>query len=224
MSSRSKPDLAIRAVALAGCLGVLMALAACSSTPAASSTPTPKASKTMTSTDNPYTHLPKVSSFTVVSSTVKEGQPLPTAQLSGVFGAGGKDISPQLSWSGFPAETKSFVVTMYDPEAPTGSGFWHWVVADIPATTTSLPEDAGASDSKTLPAGAVQLGGDAGMNRYIGGAPPAGSGVHDYYITVTALDEATSGLDANASGAFLGFNIAGHTIARATLVCPTSAS
>jgi Raf kinase inhibitor-like YbhB/YbcL family protein len=159
----------------------------------------------------------------VVSSTVEDGQPLPTAQLSEVFGAGGNDISPELSWSGFPAETKSFVVTMYDPDAPTGSGFWHWVVADIPPTSTSLPEDAGAQDSKTLPAGAVQLGGDAGMNRFIGGAPPKGSGVHDYYITVTALDERTSGLGANASGAFLGFNIAGHTIARATLVCPTSA-
>jgi Raf kinase inhibitor-like YbhB/YbcL family protein len=224
MSSRSQRDLSIRAVAVAGCLGVLMALGACNSANPLSTTPTPKASKIMTSTENPYAHLPKVPSFTVVSSTVADGQPLPAAQLSGVFGAGGEDISPELSWSGFPAETKSFVVTMYDPEAPTGSGFWHWVVADIPATTTSLPEDAGAPDSKTLPDGAVQLGGDAGMNRYIGGAPPAGSGVHEYYITVTALDEATSGLGANASGAFLGFNIAGHTIARASLVCPTSAS
>jgi len=175
-------------------------------------------------TDNPYAHLPKVPSFTVTSSTVKDGQPLPAAQLSGVFGApDGKDISPELSWSGFPPETKSFVVTMYDPQAPTGSGFWHWIVADVPATTTSLPEDAGALDSTALPNGAVQLGGDAGMHRYIGGAPPAGSGVHDYYLTVTALDIPNSGLGANASGAFLGFNLAGHTLARATLICPTTA-
>jgi Raf kinase inhibitor-like YbhB/YbcL family protein len=175
-------------------------------------------------TVDPYAYLPKVPSFTVVSSTVKDGQPLPAAQLSGVFGApGGKDISPELSWSGFPAATKSFVITMYDPEAPTGSGFWHWVVADIPVTATSLPEDGGAPDSKSLPEGAVQLGGDAGMHRYIGGAPPAGSGVHDYYITVTALDEAKSGVGPDATGAFLGFNIAGHTLARATLVLPTSA-
>jgi phosphatidylethanolamine-binding protein (PEBP) family uncharacterized protein len=73
-----------------------------------------------------------------------------------------------------------------------------------------------------LPAGAIQLGGDAGMHRYVGGAPPAGSGIHDYYITVTALDIPKSGLGSTASGAFLGFTIAGHTIARATLVCPTA--
>jgi len=174
--------------------------------------------------DDPYAHLPKVPSFTVVSSTIKDGQPLPAAQLSGVFGVpGGKDISPALTWSGFPVETKSFVVTMYDPQAPTGSGFWHWIVADIPVTATSLPEGAGALDSTMLPAGAFQLGGDAGAHRYIGGAPPAGSGVHDYYLTVTALDVPKSGVGAGASGAFLGFNIAGHTLARATLVWPTSA-
>jgi Raf kinase inhibitor-like YbhB/YbcL family protein len=174
---------------------------------------------------NPYTYLPKVPSFSVVSATVQNGRPLPTAQFSGLFKVpGGKDVSPQLTWSGFPAQTKSFVVSMYDPEAPTGSGFWHWVVADIPATTTSLPEDAGALDSTLLPTGAVQLSGDAGMRRYVGAAPPAGSGIHDYYITVTALDIPKSGLGADATGAFLGFNIGGHTIARATLICPTSAS
>ena len=172
---------------------------------------------------DPYQFLPKVPSFRVVSTTVRNGHPLPTAQLSGVFGVpGGKDISPELSWSGFPKQTKSFVVSMYDPEAPTGSGFWHWIVEDIPAKTTSLPENAGALKSTTLPAGAIQLDGDAGMPRYIGGAPPAGSGVHDYYITVTALDESSTGLGATTSGALLGFEIDSHTIARATLVCPTS--
>ena len=165
----------------------------------------------------------KVPSFRVVSTTVRNGHPLPTAQLSGIFGVpGGKDISPELSWSGFPKRTKSFVVSMYDPEAPTGSGFWHWIVEDIPARTTSLPENAGALKSTTLPAGAIQLDGDAGVARYIGGAPPAGSGVHDYYITVTALDESSTGLGATTSGALLGFEIDSHTIARATLICPTS--
>jgi Raf kinase inhibitor-like YbhB/YbcL family protein len=112
-------------------------------------------------------------------------------------------------------------VTMYDPQAPTGSGFWHWDVADIPATVTSLPLNAGAPNSTLLPAGALELAGDAGMHQYIGGAPPAGSGLHYYYITVTALDVPKSGVIADASGAFLGFTIAGHTIARATLICPT---
>jgi Raf kinase inhibitor-like YbhB/YbcL family protein len=174
---------------------------------------------------NPYQYLPKVPSFTVRSTTVRNGHPLPLAQLSGIFGVpGGKDISPQLSWSGFPAQTKSFVVSMYDPEAPTGSGFWHWIVEDIPATTTSLPQGAGVPDSATLPIGAIQLDGDAGTARYIGGAPPAGSGVHDYYITITALNEPTTGLGATTSGALLGFEIDSHTIARATIVCPTSIS
>jgi hypothetical protein len=171
---------------------------------------------------NPYAFLPKVPSFTLTSETVKDGKPLPTAQLSGMFKVpGGTDTSPQLSWSGFPKETKSFVVSMYDPQAPTGSGFTHWVVADIPATTTSLPANAGVPKSAALPSGAFQLNGDAGAPRYIGGAPPAGSGEHDYYITVTALDAPKSGVDATASPALLGFTIGSHTIARATLVCPT---
>jgi len=173
---------------------------------------------------NPDEYLPKVPSFKLTSQTVRNRHPLPTAQLSGIFGVpGGKDVSPQLSWSGFPARTKSFVVSMYDPQAPTGSGFWHWVVADIPATTTSLPENAGTSGSTALPAGAFQLAGDAGAFRYIGGAPPKGSGVHDYYLTVTALDVAASGVGPTASGALLGFTIGGRTIARATLICPTAA-
>ena len=122
---------------------------------------------------DPYEFLPKVPSFRVTSTTVRNGHPLPAAQLSGIFGVpGGKDISPELSWSGFPKATKSFVVSMYDPEAPTGSGFWHWIVEDIPATATSLPKNAGALNSTTLPTGAIQLDGDAGMPRYIGGAPP----------------------------------------------------
>jgi Raf kinase inhibitor-like YbhB/YbcL family protein len=171
---------------------------------------------------NPYAFLPKVPSFTLTSETVKDGKPLPTAQLSGMFKVpGGTDTSPQLSWSGFPKETKSFVVSMYDPQAPTGSGFTHWVVADVPATTTALPANAGVPDSAALPAGAFQLSGDAGAPRYVGGAPPAGSGEHDYYLTVTALDVPKSGVDATASPALLGFTIGSHTIARATLVCPT---
>ena len=205
----------LRSIALSGAVGLFAIVAATGSGAAAGGKARP----------NPYAYLPKVPSFTLTSTSVKNGHRLPTAQLSGVFGVpGGKDLSPQLSWSGFPAKTKSFVVSMYDPEAPTGSGFWHWVVADIPASTVSLPAGAGALNSKLLPAGAFQLGGDAGMHRYIGGAPPAGSGIHDYYITVTALDVAKTGLGPSASGAFLGFNIAGHTIARATIVCPTRAA
>jgi hypothetical protein len=173
---------------------------------------------------DPYEYLPKVPGFKLASATVRNGAPLPLPQLSKLLGVpGGKDISPQLSWSGFPKATRSFVVSMYDPQAPTGSGFWHWVVIDIPGTTTSLPLDAGAADSHTLPPGALQLADDAGVHEYVGGAPPAGSGVHDYYITVTALDVASTGLPATASPAYTGFAIDAHTIARATIICPTAA-
>jgi Raf kinase inhibitor-like YbhB/YbcL family protein len=177
-----------------------------------------------TSVANPYAYLPIVPSFELRSDTVTDGEPLPLAQLSKIFGVpGGEDRSPQLSWSGYPAETRSFVVSMYDPQAPTGSGFWHWVVADIPVSTTSLPSGAGTADAGHLPGDAFQLGADAGAHQYVGGAPPAGSGVHNYYITVTALDVEKTGLDANASAAYFGFAVGPHTIARATIVCPTAA-
>jgi Raf kinase inhibitor-like YbhB/YbcL family protein len=219
----------LRVVAATAALGIGVAAAYAFGTGSAAASSAPASAKVADGWSqhrdrpDPYKFLPKVPSFRVVSTTVRNGRPLPTAQLSGIFGVpGGKDISPELSWSGFPKQTKSFVVSMYDPEAPTGSGFWHWIVADIPATTTSLPQNAGALGSTTLPTGAIQLDGDAGAGRYIGGAPPAGSGMHDYFITVTALDESSTGLGTTTSGALLGFSIGGHTIARATLVCPTS--
>ena len=94
--------------------------------------------------NDPFARLPAVPAFTVTSTDVTDGQELPPAQMSAIFGVpGGQDLSPQLSWSGAPAETKSYTVTMYDPEAPSGSGFWHWALADIPAAVTGLPAGAG---------------------------------------------------------------------------------
>jgi hypothetical protein len=173
----------------------------------------------------PYAYLPKVPSFTLTSQTVSNGHPLPAPQLSKLFKVpGGKDISPQLSWRGFPKTTKSFIVSMYDPEAPTGSGFWHWVVVDLPASTTSLPADAGRAGGG-LPGKAFDLLGDAGVHQYVGGAPPAGSGIHDYYITVTALNVASlPGVGRETSAAYVGFVASGYTVARATIVCPTEAA
>ncbi|MBF6328376.1 YbhB/YbcL family Raf kinase inhibitor-like protein [Nocardia transvalensis] len=166
---------------------------------------------------NPYAALPQLPRFTLTSSDVTDGRPFGNDQASGKFGAGGKDISPQLSWSGFPAETKSFVVTVYDPDAPTASGFWHWAVADIPAATTSLPSGAG-SDGGSLPAGALTLRNDGGFAGFVGAAPPPGHGYHRYFIAVHAVDVESLGIGADATPAFLGFNLFSHAIARAVIV------
>ena len=165
---------------------------------------------------NPYDFLPQVPSFSVTSSDIGSGERLPDPHASGKMGVpGGEDRSPQLSWSGFPAETKGFAVTVYDPDAPTGSGFWHWAVAGIPASVTELA--SGAADGG-LPDGAVQLRNDAGIAGFVGAAPPAGHGTHHYYVVVHALDTDDLGLPAEASPAYLGFNLFSHTIARGTIV------
>ena len=166
---------------------------------------------------SPYDQIAQVRSFALSSTDVSDGHTLPTPQVSGIFGAGGQDVSPQLSWSGFPDETKSFAITVYDPSAPTGSGFWHWAVTDIPASTVSLDSGAGDAGGSGLPDGAIQLKNDASLAHYLGAAPPAGHGVHTYYIAVHALDVESLGVDAGATPAFLGFNMAGHTLARAVI-------
>ncbi len=169
--------------------------------------------------NDPFARLPEVPSFTLTSTTVEDGKPFAAPQMSGLFGVpGGADVSPQLSWSGAPAGTKSYAVTVYDPDAPTQSGFWHWSVANIPGDTTSLPEGAGDDTGSGLPAGAYQLQNDARSARFIGAAPPAGHGAHRYFITVHALDVEDIGVPAEASPAFLGFTMAGHILGRATLV------
>lgn len=173
----------------------------------------------MITANNPFARFPQVPSFELTSTAAADGQTLPLAQHSGAFGVpGGQDISPDLTWSGAPERTKSFAVTVFDADAPTMSGFWHWAVANIPATVTSLPAGAGAGDGAGLPEGAFQLPNDARLPRYIGAAPPAGHGEHRYFITVHALDTADLGVPADASPAFFNFTIASHILGRATLV------
>jgi Raf kinase inhibitor-like YbhB/YbcL family protein len=164
---------------------------------------------------NPYEDLPSVASFDLRSNDVSDGRTLAMPQVSGVFGAGGEDVSPHLGWSGAPEGTQSFAVTVYDPDAPTAAGFWHWAAFNIPAAVTELASNASAAG---MPEGAVQLKNDGGTVGYIGAAPPAGHGPHHYWVVVHAVDVPALEVPADATPAFLGFNLFFHTLGRATLV------
>lgn len=154
--------------------------------------------------------------FTLSSTDMKEGQPLTNAQVYQGFGCSGGNVSPQLSWSNAPAGTQSFAITAYDPDAPTGSGWWHWTVVNIPANINSLPTGAGSAGGK-LPAGAVQGRTDFGSAEFGGACPPKGDKPHRYQFTVWALKTATLPLDANASGALVGFMLNANVLAKAQL-------
>ena len=170
-----------------------------------------------------FQHLPEVPSFDLRSDTISPWQALSLPQMSGKYGVtGGQDISPQLSWDGAPPSTKSFAVTVFDPDAATLSGFWHWAVANIPATVRSLPTGAGDPRGTGLPPGSIQLRGDTGDAHFIGAAPAVGSGVHRYVITVHALNVDRIELPDGASPGYLGFNMAANTVGRATLVATAS--
>ncbi len=166
---------------------------------------------------NPYEFLPPLPSFTLTSESITDGSPLANDQVSGIMGAGGSDISPQLSWSGFPETTRSFAVTVFDPDAPTGSGFWHWAVANLPATVTDLPAGVGDGSSSGFPGDAITLANDAGSRRFIGAAPPPGHGVHRYFVVVHAVGVEKLDLPESATPAYLGFNLFSHAIARAII-------
>ncbi len=165
-----------------------------------------------------FAFFPAVPSFSVTSSDVTDGEGLTTAQVANVMGYSGENRSPQLRWEGFPAETQSFAVTIHDPDAPTGSGFWHWAVVDIPRSVTSLDSGAGSGGPGILPQSAVQVRNDAGFLGYVGAAPPPGDPAHRYVTTVHAVDVPSLGLDESAAPAVVGFNLRFHGIARAQVV------
>jgi Raf kinase inhibitor-like YbhB/YbcL family protein len=154
----------------------------------------------------------------LASTDVKAGAPMATAQVFDGYGCTGQNISPALSWSGEPAGTKSFAITMYDPDAPTGSGWWHWTVFNIPASVHTLPAGAGDDGSKDLPAGAIQGRTDFAFSHYGGPCPPIGDHAHHYEITVYALKVDKLPLDSNATGAAVGFNLHANMLASAKIV------
>jgi Raf kinase inhibitor-like YbhB/YbcL family protein len=160
---------------------------------------------------DPYPLLPAADSFQVVSDDVTEGQPLKDDQVDGKG-----NTSPQLSWSGAPEGTKSFTVTCFDPDAPTPSGFWHWVLVDLPADTTSLDAGAGAKGA-SLPGGAFMVRNDGNQQAFMGAAPPQGDQVHRYYFVVHAVGEDSLGVDSDATPAVVSFNLAFKTLGRAIL-------
>lgn len=140
------------------------------------------------------------------------------AQVYDGFGCTGGNLSPQLSWDQVPEGTKSFAVTMYDPDAPTGSGWWHWVVFDLPKGTTAIPAGAGDGTKGLLPPGALQGNTDFGTSGYGGPCPPPGHGPHRYIITVHALDVESLGLKGGAGAALVGYMLGQHTLGKASLV------
>ena len=158
---------------------------------------------------NPYDLLPSVPSFTLTSDDVQDGQPLKDDQV-----ADNGNTSPQLSWAGFPEEARSFVVTCFDPDAPTPSGFWHWVLVDLPADVTSLDTGAAAGN---LPANAFHCRNDGGEKGFMGAAPPQGDQVHRYFFVVHAVGQESLGVDSDASPAVVSLNLAFKTLGRAII-------
>lgn len=160
----------------------------------------------------PYDFLPEVPALTVESDDVRDGERLADAHVFNGWGMTGGNLSPHLRWSGAPAGTRSYAVTCYDPDAPTGSGFWHWLLYDIPADVTELPTGAGTADTKI----GTHAHNDYSTKEYGGAAPPPGH-PHRYLFAVHALSVDSLGVGADAPPAVVGFNITANTLARGFL-------
>jgi len=158
---------------------------------------------------DPYELLPHVPSFTLRSDDFEHGDRLPDEHTNTDKGA---NVSPHLAWSGFPAETQSFLVSCFDPDAPGPSGWWHWTLLDLPADLTELARGTAA------PTGTFALRGDDGRAEYVGAAPPPRDAEHRYYFAVHALDVASMGLSKDAMPGAANTAAVFHTIARAVLI------
>lgn len=155
--------------------------------------------------------------FKITSSDITAGEIMSNAQEFKGFGCNGDNLSPQLSWTNAPDNTKSFAITAYDPDAPTGSGWWHWLVFNIPAEVHELPTGAGSPEGEALPDGAVQSRTDYGSIGFGGACPPRGDQAHRYQFTVFALDTDKLDLEPDSSGALVGYFLNSHMLGKTTL-------
>lgn len=155
-------------------------------------------------------------SFSLQSSDISDGEFMDTAQEFQGFGCKGGNVSPQLSWDNAPAGTEVFAITAYDPDAPTGSGWWHWQLINIPKNVTSLAADAGDASESKAPRGSMHISNDYGVAGFGGACPPEGHGVHRYQFTVHALSKPLD-LPENASGALTGYMIHAHSLGSSTI-------
>jgi Raf kinase inhibitor-like YbhB/YbcL family protein len=151
------------------------------------------------------------------SHDIADGEFMSKAQEFTGFGCEGDDLSPQLSWSGAPKGTKSFAITAYDPDAPTGSGWWHWQIVNIPSTVTGIESGAGSTKKDLAPENSMQIQNDYGSRGFGGACPPAGHGVHHYRFTIHALSVEKLNLPKDASGALTGYMINANTIETSTI-------
>lgn len=154
--------------------------------------------------------------FSLTCPTISDGATLPKNHVYDQDGYGGENISPALKWENAPTETKSFALSVYDPDAPTGSGFWHWYVVNIPADVTELAENAGNPANPNIPNVARHMHNDIAEKGFVGAFPPQGDAPHRYIFTVYALGVETLNLPENATTAFAGFNVKGNAIAEAS--------
>ncbi|MFQ3265836.1 MAG: Raf kinase inhibitor-like YbhB/YbcL family protein [Colwellia sp.] len=156
-------------------------------------------------------------SLTLSSQDIADGEFMSKAQEFTGFGCAGGDLSPQLIWSGVPKGTKSFAITAYDPDAPTGSGWWHWQIVNIPLDVTELAAGAGSTKKDLAPIGSMQITNDYGNRGFGGACPPAGHGIHHYRFTLHALSVEKLELPEDASGALAGYMINANTIEKSTI-------
>lgn len=155
--------------------------------------------------------------FEISSPVIGRDKSIPDKYTANSFGCSGQNLSIPLTWKDIPKDTKSLALTMYDPDAPTGSGFWPWLVVNIPVSTTGLAEDAGATGNAKIPAGSVHARNDAGTVAYFGPCPPKGDKAHRYIFTIFAVKTDKLNVDANTSGAVVGFMLHFNTLAKASV-------